>query len=264
MALYRVTVLDVIQMTLPILGWNNKLLEVTAHRFKLDRQQIGGTEVTLLGTEIDVQETDCSIYDWDPREELTAHGFQQAALPSNVNRLSGITPTVNRQTGTTYTFQQSDRSNLVTFSNSGTKAVTLPQAGTDDGQFDELWNVSVQNTGAGLLTITPTTSTIDGASSISIAQNTGVRIFSDGTNYYTERGMATSANFVDNETPAGTSPISSTYTLAHSPNPPASLQFYIDGELKFQGADYTLSGATITILTDLPDTAAILRAFYRY
>ena len=84
MALYRTTALDVIQMSLPLLGWTDKLLEISAHRFKLDKVQTDGGEATLLGTEIDVQETDPSVYDWDPSEELSARGYQQAVLPSNV------------------------------------------------------------------------------------------------------------------------------------------------------------------------------------
>ena len=265
MALYQVTVLDVIQMTLPILGWNNKLLEVTAHRFKLDRQQIGGAEVTLLGTEIDVQETDCSIYDWDPSEELTAHGFQQSSLPSNVNRLSGITTAVNPQSGTTYTAQQSDRGKLISLGNASPVAVTLPEAGFDDGQFDDLWNANFQNTGAGLVTITPTTSTIDGVSSITLQQGAGVKIYSDGSNYYTERGMFTTTpvSYADNETPSGTSPLGTTYTLAHAPNPTGSLELYVNGVLQIQGTDYTLSSATITF-TNAPTSDDILRAWYRY
>jgi hypothetical protein len=62
MALYQTTALDVIQMSLPLLGWTDKILEISAHRFKLDKVQTdGGGEVTLLGTEIDVQETDPSV-----------------------------------------------------------------------------------------------------------------------------------------------------------------------------------------------------------
>jgi hypothetical protein len=80
MAMYKTTALDIVQFTLPLLGWTNKLLEISAHRFKLDRQEIDGAEVTLLGTELDVQETDPSVYEWSTSEELTAQGYQQANL----------------------------------------------------------------------------------------------------------------------------------------------------------------------------------------
>ncbi len=264
MAMYQLTALDVIAMTLPVLGWENKTLEVQAHRFTLQKQNAGGQEVTLLGTEIDVQEYDCSTFDWDPSEELSAQGFQNAVLPSNVNRLGGITTTVNPQTGTTYTVQISDRGKLVSLGNASPVAVTLPKAGEGPTDLGDLWNAYFQNTGAGLVTITPSGgSLIDGAATLALKQNEGVHIFSDGTNFYTERGSSTSATFVDNETPAGTSPLSTVYTLAHAPNPSASLMLYVNGVLQIPSTDFTLSSATITF-TNAPDVNDIIRAFYRY
>lgn len=76
LAMYKTTVMDVVQMTLSILGWTNKLLEISAHRFTLAKENQNGTEVVRLGTEIDVQETDPSVYEWSTSEELTAEGFQ--------------------------------------------------------------------------------------------------------------------------------------------------------------------------------------------
>lgn len=81
MAGYSIATMDVIQKTLPFFSWENKLLEVLAHRFTLDKQSSNGNDVTLLGTEIDVQETDSSIYDWSDTEELTPQGYQQSAVP---------------------------------------------------------------------------------------------------------------------------------------------------------------------------------------
>jgi hypothetical protein len=82
MAGYAMTVMDIIQMTLSPLNFTNKQLEVIAHRFTLNDQEQDGSTVTLLGTEIDVQETDSSIYDWSPTEELTPQGYQQQTVPS--------------------------------------------------------------------------------------------------------------------------------------------------------------------------------------
>lgn len=95
--------------------------------------------------------------------------------------------TVNAQTGTSYTYLDSDYRKLVTHTNASAIAGTLPNAaGTG---FDSGWWMDVQNRGAGTLTITPTTSTIDGASSLALTTGQGVRIYSDGTNYFTQRGM---------------------------------------------------------------------------
>ena len=98
---------------------------------------------------------------------------------------------VNAQTGTTYTFLASDAAKLVTFSNAAAIAATLPVASTTG--FGSTWYVDVQNIGAvghGWVTITPTTSTIDGAATLVVQAGSGTRIFSDGTNYFTQRGVA--------------------------------------------------------------------------
>lgn len=89
---------------------------------------------------------------------------------------------VNAQTGTTYTFLQSDCSKLVTFSSSTAVAVTLPQAGTAGAFFGGCF-IDVQNKGLGTVTITPATSTINGSSTWILTQNQSVRIVSDATNY---------------------------------------------------------------------------------
>ena len=93
---------------------------------------------------------------------------------------------VNAQTGTSYTVAFSDEGNLLTFNNSSPVVVTLPQAGS--AGFPSGWFIFVENKGSGMLTITPIASTIDGASSLPLAQNQGVLLVSDGTNYATSRG----------------------------------------------------------------------------
>lgn len=93
--------------------------------------------------------------------------------------------TLNSQVGTTYTFLTTDRGKLVTLNNASPVAVTLPQAGAS---FPSGWYVDVQNLGAGTATITPTISTIDGTTSVALSQNSGIRIASNGTNYFTQRG----------------------------------------------------------------------------
>lgn len=102
---------------------------------------------------------------------------------------------VNAQTGTTYTVLNSDSRKLVTFSNASAVAVTLPQAGASS-EFLTGWFADFQNRGAGTATITPTTSTIDGAASLALTTNQGVRIFSDGTNYFTQRGVGSATGGV--------------------------------------------------------------------
>lgn len=112
---------------------------------------------------------------------------------------------VKAVTATTYTFLQSDCSKLMTFNNAAAVAVTLPQAGTNGAFFNGCF-IDVQNTGAGQVTITPTTSTINGATTYTLNQNESIRIASDSTNYQimaqgTGGGTASFNNFrnlVDN------------------------------------------------------------------
>lgn len=93
----------------------------------------------------------------------------------------------NAQTGTTYTVLDGDQGKLVTLSNASTIAVTLPQAGAASS-FLSGWFTTVQNIGVGLVTITPTTSTINGVSTLVLATNQAAVIFSNGTNYRAEIG----------------------------------------------------------------------------
>ncbi len=106
--------------------------------------------------------------------------YQMVFLPPGVG--------VNAQTGTSYTYLNGDRAKLVTHTNAAAIAGALPQA---TGAFGAGWHMWVQNRGAGTLTITPTTSTVDGAATLVLATGEGAFIVSDGTNYFTERGTGT-------------------------------------------------------------------------
>lgn len=153
---------------------------------RLDNLETGTMTITGVKTFGDGINTDTI------GEETTAAGvtIDGVLLKDNfmgAGYLSGAG--VNAQTGTTYTVLTGDRNKLVTFSNASAVAVTLPQAGS--AGFADNYVFSAVNRGAGLVTITPTTSTIDGASTLTLATNQGVMIFSDGTNYFTNRGRAT-------------------------------------------------------------------------
>jgi hypothetical protein len=91
---------------------------------------------------------------------------------------------VNAQVGTTYTVLGSDLGKLLTFTNAAAVAVTLPQATASSGAFAAGWYAEFENRGAGTVTITPTTSTINGGASITLGTNQSVKIISDGTNYF--------------------------------------------------------------------------------
>lgn len=90
------------------------------------------------------------------------------------------TQAFRKVTGTTDTIVSGDACNVVTYANGSSIAVTLPQA---TGSFGSGFAFEIQNTGAGTVTITPTTSVINGSSTLAIAQNRGCYIWSDGTNW---------------------------------------------------------------------------------
>ena len=98
----------------------------------------------------------------------------------------GTNPTgggINEQTGTSYTLVSADSTKLVQFNNASAITATIPVATTSGFTAGNVFHL--KNLGAGTVTITPTTSTIDGIASMYLPPLAGVEIWSDGTNYYT-------------------------------------------------------------------------------
>lgn len=91
---------------------------------------------------------------------------------------------VNAQTGTSYAIVDGDRAKLITASNTAAQAYTIAQAGTASN-FQSGWYTDIKNINTGMVTITPTTSTINGAATFLLGPNQTVRLVSDGTNYLT-------------------------------------------------------------------------------
>jgi hypothetical protein len=86
---------------------------------------------------------------------------------------------VNAQTVTSYVVTVDDYGKLVTTNNVSAVTVTIPQA---TGTFST-FNAYFCNVGAGSATLTPTTSTINGAATLVLATGQCVQAVSDGTNY---------------------------------------------------------------------------------
>lgn len=102
--------------------------------------------------------------------------------------------TPNAQTGTTYTFVAADTTRVVTFSNAGAVAVSLPNGATFG--FGAGTMLSVVNLGAGTVTITCSSCTINGAATLVLSQNQGADIYG---------GSGGSAvNYIALPSPAGT------------------------------------------------------------
>lgn len=105
------------------------------------------------------------------------------------------TSAVDARTTTSEAIANSDQNKLVTFTNAGAVACTIAQAGTG-GNFLAGWAVALKNSGAGTVTCTPTTSTIDGAATLVLTTGQGVDLYSDGTNYFTQGGKASGSGTV--------------------------------------------------------------------
>jgi hypothetical protein len=125
-----------------------------------------------------------SGYYWLQYDDSSAKFFM-VSNPSKVPG-AGVVLAPNAQSGAGYTAASSDWGKLLTLSNASAQVLTLPQAGSG---FPNGWYVDVENTGSGAWTITPATSTIDGAATLALSTNQGVRVYSNGTNYFTQRGI---------------------------------------------------------------------------
>jgi hypothetical protein len=99
---YQTRPVDVIQMTFPALNWTNKLLEVNTLKFIQNQQQSGGSGSgsPSLYVQLDVCETDPSVYAWSVAEELTQEARQSPAywMASSVTDPSGLTLLSNATT----------------------------------------------------------------------------------------------------------------------------------------------------------------------
>lgn len=90
--------------------------------------------------------------------------------------------TVNLQTGANYAIVNGDCGKLVDLSNGSAQTPTIAQAGSG-GNFTSGWYADVCNIGAGTQTLTPATSTINAAATLTLIKGQCYRVVSDGTNY---------------------------------------------------------------------------------
>jgi len=100
---------------------------------------------------------------------------------------------INAQVGTTYAIVAGDKGKIITATNASASAYSIAAASSLGSSF----YTSLINEGAGLVTLTPTTSTIDGASSLTIKQGQSIDLVNDGTNYFTLRGRPTNVACAD-------------------------------------------------------------------
>jgi hypothetical protein len=97
------------------------------------------------------------------------------------NGFIAATEVVNLQTGSNYAVLGTDCGKLVDLSSSSAQTPTIAQAGTST--FTSGYYVDICNINTGLQTLTPTTSTINGGTTLAIPANKCYHVVSDGTNY---------------------------------------------------------------------------------
>lgn len=96
-----------------------------------------------------------------------------------------VAETTNAQSGTTYAIVDTDRGKLITAVNAAAQAYSIAQAGNASA-FQTGWYTDIINKSTnvlGIVTVTPATSTINGAATLKIQPGQSVRIISDGVNY---------------------------------------------------------------------------------
>lgn len=108
-------------------------------------------------------------------------GTAQVRFIESAEDMDGVRGT-RAVTSTSDVLANSDQGYVVTYSNAAAIAVSLAQASASN-LFLAGWATMVQNLGAGTVTITPATSTINGTSTLTLATGMGAFIWSDGTNY---------------------------------------------------------------------------------
>lgn len=146
-----------------------------------------GEPDTLNGeSSVDLSPGGFVIYTSDGVDTWNAIVFNNFLVDGGLEYLANALHTtfeINAQTGTSYTVLASDRAKTITLTNAATIAVTLPEAGTDG--FENKFFFVIHNIGATDVTITPTTSTIDGSATKVVRANRKYVVISGGTNYTT-------------------------------------------------------------------------------
>ena len=145
-----------------------------------------------------VKDSDLSLSDVTSNNVSTAkHGFAPKAPNDATKFLDGTgnysaPPIASSPGGATsktasYAAIAGDNSKILSFNSASPVTLTLPSPPPS-----ATWNIEVQNTGSGVLTVSPNGLTLDGSSSsVTLSQTQGLYVSTDGSNYFTERGLGT-------------------------------------------------------------------------
>lgn len=133
------------------------------------------------------------------------------------NILAETTPGVlpNVQSGTSYTIQQSDNGRPVFFTASSNVAVTL----NGPGSYSTNFYFCAKNEGTAVVTITPGSGTIDGASTSQLFPNDHGCVYNNATNYFTLNAGNSTPKVINSldQTSVSTANSGSAQTVATAP-----------------------------------------------
>ena len=143
-----------------------------------------------------MKDSDLSTSDVTTNNVSTSkHGFAPKA-PNDATKFLDGTGNYSAPGGAasktaSYAAVAGDSGKILSFNSASTVTLTLPSSPPSG-----TWNVAVQNTGAGVLTVSPNGLTLDGSSSsVTLAQNQGLYVSTDGSNYFTERGSSVTSSY---------------------------------------------------------------------
>lgn len=97
------------------------------------------------------------------------------------NAAGALAMVINPQTGTSYAVDTTDKGKMITQSNAAASAYSIAQAGTTG--FADGYSTTLLNIGVGTLTLTPTTSTVNGAATLAIPTGCWAMIVAKSGNY---------------------------------------------------------------------------------
>lgn len=262
LGMYQFTSLDLVSMTMPFLGWTNKLLEVQQSRLTVTKHD---EHTMTLGTELDLQETDPSIYSWSTSEELGPAGYAQPQTvgTQTISVPQGVTLGDSAIQGTNVTLAQVavswNPSQDGFVANGGS---TVVEYSSDNANWISLGTYPSSATTAYIPNISGGTTYY---ARVAFVNAGGVQSGWTSQGPITATGSAVSFFYADDETPVGAvNGQNQAYSLANVPTPSTSLQLFYNEGLLSPGVDYTISGNVITLTAYTPNGGDYLRAWYRY
>ena len=142
-----------------------------------------------------------------------------------------------------------DRGKLIDCS-TGTWALTLSTPGTlGDG-----WYCGVRNSGSGVITVTPASGNINGASNVALSTGASCLVFCNATGFFTV-GLSSENIVEDTDTGDGSTVA---FTLSATPTGTTDQDIHVDAGGMFVNASYySVSGTTLTFTDAPPDTVPL-------